>query len=40
MVMALDKGWYLYDKYEMKTTTFMGREKTHEPILIFKQKQG
>jgi hypothetical protein len=30
-------NYKLFDKHEMKTNSFMGREKTYEPILVFKK---
>jgi hypothetical protein len=34
---AKNHGFKLFEKLEMKTASFMGREKTYEPILIFKK---
>lgn len=35
---AKARGFDLIDSMEMKTASFMGREKTHEPILVFKKR--
>jgi hypothetical protein len=35
---GLNNGFELCDKLDMKTSSFMGREPTYEPILVFRKK--
>jgi len=34
---AVEHGYRLQERLEMKTASFMGREKTHEPILVYRK---